>query len=165
MTPRAANCLHVLEWVSSPLANPDWTVRAGGPRHVCSWAGKPREQYLPGQAARSKHLSAASYTQTQKSHLHPKPSPRPSGRVTTSQPQLGWETHLSRAGAGDTPVQSWGSRFQLLRPSTSSGTCTHHGEHCMSAKSLQSCPTLYDPMDCSWPGSSVHGILQARILE
>ena len=27
------------------------------------------------------------------------------------------------------------------------------------------CPTLYDPMDCSPPGSSVHGILQARILE
>ena len=29
----------------------------------------------------------------------------------------------------------------------------------------QSCPTLYDPMDFSLPGSSVHGILQARILE
>ena len=33
------------------------------------------------------------------------------------------------------------------------------------AKSLQSCPTLYDPMDCSLPGSSVHGIFQARVLE
>ena len=32
-------------------------------------------------------------------------------------------------------------------------------------KSLQSSPTLCDPMDCSPPGSSVHGILQARILE
>ena len=32
-------------------------------------------------------------------------------------------------------------------------------------KSLQSCLTLCDPMDCSPPGSSVHGILQARILE
>ena len=29
----------------------------------------------------------------------------------------------------------------------------------------QSCPTLCDPMDCSPPGSSVHGILQARVLE
>ena len=29
----------------------------------------------------------------------------------------------------------------------------------------QSCPTLWDPMDCSTPGSSVHGILQARIQE
>ena len=36
---------------------------------------------------------------------------------------------------------------------------------CMPAKSLLSCPTLCDPMDCSPPGSSVHGILQARILE
>ena len=29
----------------------------------------------------------------------------------------------------------------------------------------QSCPTLCDPMDCSPPGSSVHGIFQARVLE
>ena len=35
---------------------------------------------------------------------------------------------------------------------------------CRHAKSLQSCPTLCDPMDCSPPGSSVHGSLQARIL-
>ena len=35
----------------------------------------------------------------------------------------------------------------------------------MHAKSLQSCLTLCDPMDCSPPGSSVHGIFQARILE
>ena len=34
----------------------------------------------------------------------------------------------------------------------------------LRANSLQSCPTLWDPMDCSPPGSSVHGILQARIL-
>ena len=34
-----------------------------------------------------------------------------------------------------------------------------------AAKSLQSCPTLCHPLDCSPPGSSVHGILQARILE
>ena len=36
---------------------------------------------------------------------------------------------------------------------------------CFRAQSLQSCLTLSDPMDCSPPGSSVHGILQARILE
>ena len=29
----------------------------------------------------------------------------------------------------------------------------------------QSCPTLRDPMDCSLPGSSIHGICQARVLE
>ena len=34
-----------------------------------------------------------------------------------------------------------------------------------AAKSLQSCPTLSDPMDRSLPGSSVHGIFQARVLE
>ena len=40
---------------------------------------------------------------------------------------------------------------------------------CMKAKSesevAQSCPTLCDPMDCSPPGSSVHGIFEARVLE
>ena len=34
-----------------------------------------------------------------------------------------------------------------------------------AAKSLQSCPTPRDPMDCSLSGSLVHGIFQARILE
>ena len=29
----------------------------------------------------------------------------------------------------------------------------------------QSCPILSDPMDCSLPGSSIHGIFQARVLE
>ena len=40
---------------------------------------------------------------------------------------------------------------------------------CMKVKSerevAQSCPTLSDPMDCSPPGSSIHGIFQARVLE
>ena len=34
-----------------------------------------------------------------------------------------------------------------------------------AAKSLQSCPTLCNPMNCRLPGSSVHGIFQARVLE
>ena len=34
-----------------------------------------------------------------------------------------------------------------------------------AARSLQSCPTLCDPMDCSLPGSSIHGIFQATVLE
>ena len=36
---------------------------------------------------------------------------------------------------------------------------------CLCATSLQSCPTLCDPMNCSPPVSSIHGILQARMLE
>ena len=35
----------------------------------------------------------------------------------------------------------------------------------LHTKSLQLCLTLCDPLDCSLPGSSVHGILQARVLE
>ena len=36
---------------------------------------------------------------------------------------------------------------------------------CMHVKLLQLCPTLYDPVDFSFPDLLVHGILQARILE
>ena len=62
---------------------------------------------------------------------------------------------------------------RLPRPWDSPGKNTGVGCHfllqCMKVKSesevAQSCPTLHDPMDCSPPGSSVHGIFQARGLE
>ena len=62
---------------------------------------------------------------------------------------------------------------RLRRPQDSPGKNTGVGCHflfqCMKVKSesevAQSCPTLSDPMDCSLPSSSVHGIFQARILE
>ena len=62
---------------------------------------------------------------------------------------------------------------RLPRPWDSPGKNTGVGCHfllqCMEVKSesevAQSCPTLSDPIDCSLPGSSVHGILQARVLE
>ena len=53
-------------------------------------------------------------------------------------------------------------------PGKSTGVGCHCLLHCMKVKSeskvLQSCPTLCDSMDCSLPGSSVHGIFQARVL-
>ena len=62
---------------------------------------------------------------------------------------------------------------RLPRPWDSPGKNTRAGCHflpqCMKVKNesevAQSCPTLSDPMDCSLPGSSVHGIFQARVLE
>ena len=62
---------------------------------------------------------------------------------------------------------------RLPRPWDSPGKNTGVGCHfllqCMKGKSesevAQLCPTLSDPMDCSPPGSSVHGIFQARVLE
>ena len=62
---------------------------------------------------------------------------------------------------------------RLPRPWDSPGKNTGVGCHfllqCMKVKSerevAQSCPTLSDPMDRSLPGSSVHGIFQARVLE
>ena len=54
-------------------------------------------------------------------------------------------------------------------PGKNTGVVCHFLLQCMKVKSesevAQSCPTLGDPMDCSPPGSSVHGIFQARVLE
>ena len=54
-------------------------------------------------------------------------------------------------------------------PDKNTGVGCHFLLQCMKVKSesefAQSCPTLSDPMDCSLPGSSVHGIFQARVLE
>ena len=67
-------------------------------------------------------------------------------------------------------------RWQLTRlhhpwdsPGKNTGVGCHFLLQCMKVKSesevTQSCPTLLDPVDCSLPGSCVHGILQARVLE
>ena len=54
-------------------------------------------------------------------------------------------------------------------PGNNTGVGCHFLLQCMRVKSesevTQSCPTLSDPMDCSPPGSFVHGIFQARVLE
>ena len=54
-------------------------------------------------------------------------------------------------------------------PGKNTGVGCHFLLQCMKVKSesevTQSCPTLSDPMDCGPPGSSIHGIFQARVLE
>ena len=60
--------------------------------------------------------------------------------------------------------QCWQQRYlQLRRYGSNLGV--HQHEWINSVLVTQSCPTLCDPMDCSAPGSSVCGVLQARILE
>ena len=62
---------------------------------------------------------------------------------------------------------------RLPRPWDSPGKNTGVGCHFLlqgmkvrsESEVAQSCPTLSDPMDCSPPGSSIHGVLQARVLE
>ena len=54
-------------------------------------------------------------------------------------------------------------------PDKNTGVGCHFLLQCMKVKSesevAQSCPTLRNPMDCSLPGPSIHGIFQARVLE
>ena len=58
------------------------------------------------------------------------------------------------------PRETWCSGVhKLLNPNENTCVCV-----CVCVRA-QSCPALWDPMDCSLPGSSIHGISQARILE
>ena len=69
-----------------------------------------------------------------------------------------WWMCCSPWGRKESDITEWLNWFQ-------SGMCSYtyvlYTRHLISL----SCPPLCDPMDCSSPGSSVHGILQARILE
>ena len=79
-------------------------------------------------------------------------------------------SHFSRVRLCATPETA---AHQVPRPQDSPGKNTGVGCHfllqCMKVKSegevAQSCPTLRNRMDCSPPGSSVHGLFQARVLE
>ena len=79
-------------------------------------------------------------------------------------------SRLSRVRLCATPQMA---AHQASRPWDSPGKNTEMGCHfllqCMKVKSesevAQSGPTLSDPMDCSLPGYSIHGISQARVLE
>ena len=82
---------------------------------------------------------------------------------------LGWEDPLEKAMAPHSSTLAWKIPWmeephRLHSPwgRKESGMTSFSLSH---AKSLQSCPTLCDPMDCSLPGSSAHGFLQTRILE
>ena len=74
-----------------------------------------------------------------------------------TQPEIEKKNDMGRPSFGEQGPQLY---FQqgLLYPEL-------HTEDNAAAKSLQSCPTLCDPIDSSPPGSALHGILQARTLE
>ena len=91
-----------------------------------------------------------------------------------------FRTYYKAAAAAAKSLQSCptlrprrGQPTRLPRPWDSPGKNTGVGRHfllqCMKKKSesevAQLCLTLLDPMDCSLPSSSVHGIFQARVLE
>ena len=58
-----------------------------------------------------------------------------------------------------------GLQDEITHGSAHTATATRAREHGVKLTCTQSCPTLCDPTDCSSPGSSVHGISQARLWE
>ena len=78
--------------------------------------------------------------------------------IGASQVALVVKNLLAKAGDMRQSFDPWAGKIPWRRAWQPAPVFLH-------GKSLQSCATLCDPRDCSPPGSSVHGILQARILE
>ena len=101
--------------------------------------------------------------------------------VAKSQTQPSNFTHMYAAAAAAAKSLQSCPTLQLYRqqptrlprpwdsPGKNTGVGCHFLLQCMKVKSesevTQLCPTLSDPMDCSPPGSPLHGIFQARVLE
>ena len=93
-------------------------------------------------------------------------------KITASSPIAAAAKSLPSCLTLCDPIDVW-QPTRLPRPWDSPGKNTGVGCHfllqCMKVKResevAQSYPTLSDPMDCSLPGSSIHGIFQARVLE
>ena len=122
-------------------------------RLLCPW-GFSRQEYWRGIKPRSPVLQADS--------LPSEPPGEPKNTGVSSLPLLqviSLTQELNQALLH--------SRQILYQLSYERSPLHYYSSHqvCVCAKSLQSCLTLSDPMDCSPPGSSVHGILQARVLE
>ena len=91
--------------------------------------------------------------------------------VAQSWTRLKWLSNMDLTF--QVPMQYCSYSTRLSRPWDAPGKNTGVGCHflfqCMTVKSesevTESCPTLSNPMDCSPPGSSIHGIFQARVLE
>ena len=104
-------------------------------------------------------------------HLSMRPVSRRNSRRAT------WVvTHAERPRFPVPPLRTGPHRWQPTRlpcpwdsPGKNNGVGCHFLLQSMKVKSesevAQPCPTLSDPMDCSLPGSSIHGIFQARVLE
>ena len=78
-------------------------------------------------------------------------------------------SHISRVRLCDPTDGSPPGSHPWDSPGKNTGVGCHFLLQCMKVKSgsevAQSCPTLRNPIDCSPPGSSVHGISQAGVLE
>ena len=108
-----------------------------------------------------KKTTAATYLEYD--HL---PSPATAAKLLQSCPTL---CDPKDRSPPDSPVPGLSRKEYWGSPGKNTGVGRHFLLQCMKVKSesevAQSCPTPSDPMDCSLPGSSTHGILQARVLE
>ena len=153
-----------MEWKRSPF--PEGTTSCSEKHPHCAGAERDGREGRPFLKAPPQLREPLSGKESSKV-----PMPCPHGHVSLRRRQTSSSDTLAL------PAPSWlkpiSTVERLRRPWDSSGKSTgvrcHFLLQCMKVKSesevSQSCPTPTDPMDCSPPGSSVHGIFQARVLE
>ena len=106
---------------------------------------------MPAGDKRTGSFSAASWTDEDMANMM---SYRIFWTIASKNSSLGWAPSLAALPPPLSGLHKWISSFSLLLEYI-----------CVYACDAQLRPTLCDPMNCSLPGSSVHGISQARILE
>ena len=99
--------------------------------------------------------------------LYPKPWASPPHKCTSSSlppPPSFLPLHASSMYVTSLALSSFGQKGKV-KPIGMKLGMESSNRRCFCCLVTQSCPALYDPMDCSLPDSSVHGISQARILK
>ena len=136
--------------------------------------GFSRQEYWNGVPYPSPGGSSQPRDQTWSSHItgrffyHVSHQGSPGGLVVNNPPDNARAVRGpgSIPGSGRSPRGGHGTPLQYSCLENPMASRAWLGlQSAAAAKSLQSCPTLCDPMDCVLPGSPVHGSFQARVLE
>ena len=117
----------------------------------------------PGKPQFSGSVVPHSLRPDQPQHARP-PCPSPTPRVNPNPCPLSRWCHQT-ISSSVVPFSSCPQSFPASGSFQMSQLFASPGKPESENEVAQSCPTLCDPMDCNLPGSSIHGILQARILE
>ena len=124
-------------------------------------AWQPTPVFLPGEAHGQRSLEGYSPRDRKESVMTEK--------LSTALPLVLLLSRFRRVRLCATPQMAATRLPRPDFPDKNTGVGCHFLLQCMKGKSesevVQSCPTLSNPVNCSPPGSSGHGILQARVLE
>ena len=136
----------------------DWSP----PDSSVHWILQARIQEWAATSHRQLYIMKVKVTQSCPTLCHSMDFSPPGSTVHGISRQEYW-SGLPFPSVGDLPNPGIDPRFPVLQAKSFLSEPPENPKVCVLA--IQLCPTLCNPMDCSLPASSVHGILQTRILE